>query len=153
MIGLDRRGARRRSGEPARCVAEQRGVEQLDGHVLRVGAGLLDLLQPQPLLVLELRLDEVRAADRVGHQRQTGAEVGGRHRQPHGESVGRRRRVEVGAAERQRVGELLGGPAAPHPGSGSARSAPATPSMSRGSTVSGTSKNTVTAITYWPGQS
>ena len=135
-------------------VAEQGGVELLDGDVLRIGraparspaAGAASRARTPTRIEVAARAPRRPSAPRPA------ASWVRRRRQPHGEPSGGRRRVEVGAAQRQRVGELLGAsrPAAPW-----VRQRPAGRRRLRARAarrVSGTSKTSDAAITYWPGQ-
>ena len=126
----------------ARASPKTCGVQLLDGDVLRIGRGLVDLLRAAAAARARTRLDEVRPEHRVSHQRAAPSSswvVGTDSRtvKPSGEAA----RVQVGPAQCQRIGELLGRPRPPAPWVRQRPTRPATPSSSRGSAVNGTSKS------------
>ncbi|MEJ7741648.1 MAG: hypothetical protein WKF73_03325 [Nocardioidaceae bacterium] len=68
---------------------EDGSVRVLHGDMLGIGGRLLDLLQSEPLLVLELVVGERRPDCRVRHQLQGSRQLTHRDRQPHRETVGK----------------------------------------------------------------
>ena len=144
--GLDALPHRHRSVWPHAGPPNNAALRQLDGHVLGVRPRLLDLLQPQSLLVLELGFDEVRRGDRIRHQRRAPRRGGSSAPT----AAPRSRRVTPTRRGRHRTARARRRtPRPPLPAAPWVRQRPtiaATPSISRGSTVSGTSKKHVTAI-------